>query len=128
MAIETLTQPGVSLGSFVPPAQSTLSMHDQNNNAVSVFVSILNKGGANTLRFNQWGPSTAVIDSLTTTGNFNGFPTHFHMTFHGTGNITGHGNDDAYTGTLDCDLSYSGENGRWESIFKHGSASVTYTD
>jgi hypothetical protein len=134
MSTLTLTQVNpIAFGTVVPPIQVNFGMKNSltgNTDSVVPGIDVPPNSG-NQILFQAWGPSSPTIDSLVLTGNFAGFPTHAHWVFHGTGNITGHGKDDAYNGTLDYDLSYSlnTENPPTYRCFgKHATASITYTE
>jgi len=131
MSTETLNQTNQVPGSFVPPISTVLPVPTHNQNGVLRRLVISfdpgNLNGPKTLKFLEWS-STAVVTNLTTSGNFQGFPTGYHMDFHGTGNITGNGNDDAYTGSLDGTLNYSTVEGKLECLFHTLTASISYTD
>src|SRR5579863_6716564 len=106
MATATMKQTNQGQIGTKDPLRSTVPMADEAVPPVLVSTGALvsDAGGTWSLSFTTWGPSTAVVDSAT----FVQVGNHYHLTidFHGTGNLTGHGNDDTYTnGNFQCDVT-----------------------
>jgi hypothetical protein len=127
MATATLKQSNQGQAGFKTPLQGTIPMADEAVPPVLVATGAFlssDDNGAKVLNFQQWGPSDAVIDSWT----FVPVGNHYHLTitFHGTGNLTGKGNDDTYTsGNFQCDVSYGEGN---SAGFTKAVMTLTYTD
>jgi hypothetical protein len=123
MPTETLTQSGHSLSDeggidFAAP------MTDLNNVSQSVNVEVPNS----MITFPGWGPSTGSLSNVVTSGNGGGGnPGHVTFDVSGTGNITGNGNDDVYSGSGSFDLSWTTE-GTPKVTARNGKISLTYTD
>jgi len=108
-----------------PNIHGTIGMVDKTGALVTTGAFLQDSPPNRVLKFQQWGPSTAVVDSWTDHTVANG---HIQTTilFHGTGNITGHGNDDTYTqGTFFTDIFIAGPN---SCAYKNATMNLNYTD
>jgi hypothetical protein len=120
MASETLTQSGRSLplGNGI---DFGVGMTDQNNVSQSVDVN----GNNDTIIFNGWGPSTGTMTNVVLSQTN-------VLTFDvaGIGNITGNGNDDAYSGSGSFNLFFERNpiTHQLQAYATNGKITLTYTD
>lgn len=126
MATKTLTEVSSFGLQGAPPVKADIFTKDELGNRMTVLVQFV---GTLIMNFVGWS-SNATVDSESHSGNYNGtgLPTSVSMSYHGTGNLTGHGNDDAYSGTFSCtDIRYTSDAPHIPTFFG-ATWSVTYTD